>query len=120
VSLPIARFNLALTVNNNTLKVGLDVSVSGRYEVSGVLSGVNKKGEKQPIAMLMTAAQLSKGQAALSLDIPQDLIKQSDLQGPYIIDNMSLKNQSLMVPVQQLDKGIRLMPQARLDLTDNR
>lgn len=110
VSLPTARINTQMAVHNHTLKLGLDVAVAGRYEVSGVLSGINAQGEKQAIAMLMSAAQLNKGQADLTLDLPQDLIRQSGFTGPFVVDHINLKNQSLMVPVQQLSAGIQLMP----------
>ncbi|MCW8869172.1 MAG: DUF4785 family protein [Proteobacteria bacterium] len=110
LSLPTARINQKMSVNNHVLKLGLDVAVAGRYEVSGVLSGINSQGQKQAIAMLMSAAQLNKGQANLSLDLPQDLIKQSGFKGPFVVDHINLKNQSLMVPVQQLNAGIQLMP----------
>lgn len=110
LSLPTARINQQMTVQNHTLKLGLDVAVAGRYEVSGVLSGINAQGEKQAIAMLMSAAQLNKGQADLTLDLPQDLIRQSGFTGPFVVDHINLKNQSLMVPVQQLSAGIQLMP----------
>jgi len=110
LSLPTARINPQITVNNHALKLGLDVAVAGRYEASGVLSGINAQGEKQPIAMLMSAAQLNKGQAALNLELPQDLIRQSGFKGPFVVDHINLKNQSLMVPVQQLNSGIQLTP----------
>ncbi|KAA3640093.1 MAG: DUF4785 family protein [Proteobacteria bacterium] len=110
LSLPTARINQQLAVQSHGLKLGLDVAAAGRYEVSAVLSGINAQGEKQPIAMLMSAAQLNKGQADLTLDLPQDLIRQSGFKGPFVVDHISLKNQSLMVPVQQLSAGIQLMP----------
>lgn len=113
VSLPVAQFNRQLTVQNQGLKMGLDVAVAGRYEVSAVLSGIHASGEKQPIAMLMSAAQLNKGQTSLSLDLPKDLISQSGLNGPFVVDHISLKNQSLMVPVQQLSAGIQLLPRSK-------
>ncbi|GAA4826126.1 hypothetical protein GCM10011365_06890 [Marinicella pacifica] len=110
VSVPLARFNHALTVENHNLKMGLDVAMAGRYEVSAVLSGMDAAGEKQPLAMLMSAAQLNKGQAFLQLELPRDLIKQSGLTAPFIIEQINLKNQSLMVPVQQISATIQLLP----------
>jgi hypothetical protein len=119
LSLPTARINQQMAVNNHVLKLGLDVAVAGRYELSGVLSGINNQGEKQPIAMLMSAAQLNKGQVALNLDLPQDLIHQSGFKGPFVVDHINLKNQSLMVPVQQLSSSIQLRPiQKHFDQTD--
>ena len=121
LSLPTARINPQITVNNHALKLGLDVAQAGRYEVSGVLSGMDANGEKQPIAMLMSAAQLNKGQASLNLDLPSDLIRQSGFQGPFVVDHISLKNQSLMVPVQQLNAAIQLKPIKKpIDVTDLR
>ncbi len=121
ISLPLARVNQQLNVQNDTLKMGLDVAVAGRYEISAVLSGMDSQGVKKPIAMLMSAAQLNKGQANLSLDLPQDLIRQSGFKGPFVVDHINLKNQSLMVPVQQLNAGIQLMPVNRpIDQSDLR
>lgn len=114
VEMPTARFKQQLAVDKNTLKLGLDVAIEGRYEVSGVLSGFTNDGVRQPIAMLMSAKWLTAGNQQLGLDLPMKLIKQSGLQGPFVVEQVSLKNQTLMVPVQQVNAGI----QVRLPTTE--
>ncbi len=119
VEMPTARFNRQLVVEAKTMNIGLDVAIEGRYEVSGVLSGFTKDGIKQPIAMLMTAKWLTTGSHQLGLDLPMKLIKESGLQDPFLVEQVSLKNQTLMVPVQQVNAGIQVRLPTR-ELTDLR
>jgi len=108
VEMPTARFNRQLTADKNTLNVGLDVAIEGRYEISGILYGFTENNVKQPIAMLMSANWLATGNQQLGLDLPMALIQQSGLKGAYVVEQISLKNQTLMVPVQHIDAGIQV------------
>ena len=107
VSVPTAQFNGQLTLSKAGINLGVNNILSSRYEASGILMGHDDAGNPQPIAMLMTADWLKQGEATLSFKLPQDLINESGLQAPFLVSQLSLKNQSLMAPVQQINSGFQ-------------
>lgn len=108
VHMPTAQFNGQLSNVAKKLAIGIEVATPSRYEISGVLMGLNENQEKQPIALMMSAKWLEAGVDAIQFDLPVELMKQSGLTAPYSIEQVSLKNQSLMVPVQSVSQGIRI------------
>jgi len=108
VNLATATFNGDLKTINDSLLIGIDNAQPSRYEVRGVLSGFDVSGEKQAIALLMSAKWLETGHSNIELKLPLALIKESGLTAPFVIEQMSLKNQSLMAPVQHLTEGITI------------
>jgi len=108
VHMPTAQFNGQLSNVAQKLSIGIETATPSRYEISGVLMGLNENQEKQAIALMMSAKWLEVGVDAIQLDLPVELMKQSGLTAPYSIEQVTLKNQSLMVPVQSVVQGIRI------------
>lgn len=115
VNMATARFSGELTMTDKQLGIGIENSMPSRYEVRGVLYGLDDLGEQQPIALMMAAKWLKKGQSTIQLELPLNLIDQSGYQGPYHIQQLELKNQSLMAPVQLVEQGIRLVSLPQTD-----
>lgn len=105
VNLPSARFNGELKMDQQLIRLGIDNAMPARYGISAVLAGYNSAGEKQPIALLMSAQWLDAGKASLAFEWPADLVSESGLQGPFVVEQLSLKNQSVLAPVQTVAAG---------------
>ncbi len=108
VELNSARFNGRLEWQDNRLEVGITNALEGRYEVKGILYGVDADGAAQPFAVTMSAAWLKVGEQAISLDVRQKLLQDSGLSAPFELRNVQLVNQSLISPVQTVLAGIAL------------
>ncbi len=108
VNLASAQFNGQLEAAQGRLVLGIENISAARYEISGTLMGYDNKGNKKPIALMMAAQWLEAGQTSLSFDWPNELIKASGYQAPFVISGVALKNQSLMAPVQRVEQGIML------------
>lgn len=108
VNLNTAEFNNNLKVSTNSIEVGVNVGLEGRYEVRGVLMGTNKEGVLQPIAMTMTADWLTPGQQAINLKLDSKIIAESGLSAPFLLKNVQLTNQTYLAPVQTIKSGIRI------------
>lgn len=115
VNLPVAQFNGHLNLIGHQLHLGINTTLASRYEVSTVLTGQNKSGKPQPIALLMSAQWLEKGTQNIALKLPQKLIEKSGLMPPYNFTQLQLKNQSLMTPVQQSSNVIHWQPKQQLN-----
>jgi hypothetical protein len=116
VNMATARFSGELLMTEKQLGIGVESTMPSRYEVRGVLYGMDDLGEQQPIALMMAAKWLDQGQSMIQFDVPLDLIEQSGYQGPYQIKQLELKNQSLMTPVQMVESGIRLIALPEIDI----
>ncbi len=108
VNLNSAEFTNNLKMTANTIEVGVNVGLEGRYEVRGVLMGINKAGEMQPLAITMTADWLSVGQKTIALELDAKLIAESGLSAPFSLKNVQLTNQTYLAPVQSIQAGIKL------------
>ncbi len=106
VNLASAQFNGELDFTSEQLKFGIENALAARYEIRGTLMGHNEKGQKRPIALMMTAKWLEPGQTSLSFDWPTELVQSSGLTAPFEVTQLALKNQSSMVPVQRLATGV--------------
>lgn len=110
VGLPTARFNgkveLKSAREQNSLQLGVQVATPARYEARGVLMGTDVEGDLQAIAILNSAAVLPIGNQQLSLPLDGDSIKQSGLQAPFAIRDLTLINQDLMHVIQRMSSGI--------------
>ena len=110
VNLNTAQFSSDLKLVNNTLQVGLNVGLAGRYEVRGVLMGtdVNSK-QLRPIAMTMSANWLEAGIQSISLPLDAKILAETHLKAPYVIKDVRLSNQTYLAPVQTVESGIRIV-----------
>jgi hypothetical protein len=108
INLPSARFNGELSMDQQLIRLGVDNAMPARYGISGVLTGVNKQGEQQPIALMMSAQWLEAGQTNLAFEWPAELVAASGLQAPFTVEQLALKNQSLLAPVQTVARGFRI------------
>jgi len=110
VNLNTAQFDGQLSISEENLKVGIDVGLTGRYEVRGVIMGTDAKTfELKPIAMTMAAAWLAEGKQTIELSINEKFIQESGLVAPFSIKNVQLNNQTYMAPVQTVKSGIDLL-----------
>jgi len=110
VNLNTAAFNGDLNMMKNTIQIGIEVGLAGRYEVRGVLMGADAKtGELKPIAMTMSADWLKAGTQSISLKIDNKLIAESNLIAPFELKNIQLSNQTYFAPVQTVQSGIKLL-----------
>jgi hypothetical protein len=108
VNMSTARFSGSLGMNEKQISVGIENALPARYEIRGVLYGTDHSGEKQPIALMMSAKWLNAGDDSISFDLPFALIEQSGLKAPYMVQQMELKNQTDMVPVQMEAGGFQI------------
>ena len=109
VNLNTAEFSNNLKMTANSIEVGINVGLEGRYEVRGVLMGTNKAGKTQPLAMTMTANWLTTGQQSITLKLNPRLITESGLSAPFSIKNVQLTNQTYLAPVQTIKSGIDII-----------
>ncbi len=105
VTVPTAQFNGQLNMSDTEITLGVENLLAARYEINGLLMGHDKAGQQKPIAMLMSADWLKQGTHNISFELPQELIKTSGLVAPFVVKNVSLKNQTLMSPVQEVTAG---------------
>lgn len=120
VNLNTAEFSNNLKMTANTIEVGVNVGLEGRYEVRGVLMGTNKAGDIQPVAMTMTADWLTTGQQSISLKLDTQLITESGLSAPFALKNVQLTNQTYLAPVQTIKSGINMLDFNIDDEQDNK
>jgi len=109
-SVPQARLTGKVTLSNSTAKklnAVLDVEVAngGRYEVRGILYGMDKQGLQKPIMVSATAAWLEAGNADLKLEFDHTLLTSSNLTGPYEVRDLQLLDQSRMGMLHRQEKG---------------
>jgi len=109
VNLNTAAFSGKLSLLKNTVNIGVDVAIEGRYEVRGVLMGTNTEGQLKPFAMTMTADWLKVGENSLALPIDAKSTANSGLSAPFAIKNVQLTNQTYLAPVQTVVEGIKLV-----------
>jgi len=78
------------------LPLSLNVASEGRYEVSGVVYGLNKKGRYRPIMRSHSAYFLTSGQQSIVIAFDQEILNRSSFKAPYQLRRLSLKDQSRM------------------------
>ena len=109
VKLNTAAFDNSLNLTKNSIQLGINVGLAGRYEVRGVLMGTDPKSQQlQPIAMTMAANWLTAGSQSISLPLDRKFIAESQLVAPYAIRGIQLNNQTYFAPVQSVQQGIDL------------
>ena len=118
INMPTARFSGALELKAKQVTVGIDNVLPARYEVRGLLYGMDSQGGQQPIALMMSAKWLQSGSESISFDLPLELMAQSGLSAPFTVEQLELKNQSHMTPVQNESQGFQIteIPEAVKDL----
>ena len=78
------------------VELPLQVGTEGRYEVRGVLYGMDGAGQSRPLAVGHFANWLAVGQGRLALEFEQALLDASGLQAPFEIRDLRLFDQSRM------------------------
>lgn len=87
---------------------GLEVAVAGRYEVRAVLTGSDKESQPRPIAVSHSASWLEPGTGRLTLEMPAEIIRASELNAPYELHNLQLIDQSQMGVLHHQARAARL------------
>ncbi|MEZ5471164.1 MAG: hypothetical protein R3E90_05240 [Marinicella sp.] len=108
VNMATARFSGSLGMDEKQISVGIENALPARYEIRGILYGTDHSGDKQPIALMMSAKWLNTGDDAMSFELPINLIEQSGLKAPYTVEQLELKNQTDLVPVQMEINGFEI------------
>ncbi len=108
VNMATARFSGKLQIAEQKISLGIENVLPARYEIRGLLYGMDALGEKQPIALMMSAKWLDAGVSDINFDLPLNLIEQSGLKAPFTVEHLELKNQTDMVPVQMVNNGFKM------------
>lgn len=111
IAAPTARLSEGLDArSDNGLQIALDVEVAatGRYQVSGQIWGTAGDGTLQPLAMAQTAAVLEAGQGQLQLDVPADLVLDSELTSPFEVREVQLIDQGRMAVLETRSRGFTI------------
>jgi len=95
---------------SGTLQQGLPVTLKikdvGRYEVRGVLYGMNNQGRSIPFMAASSAQWFDRGQQNLVLKFDQAIIAKSGLKAPFEIKHLQLFDQSRMASLQLMNTAI--------------
>ncbi|NRA72774.1 MAG: DUF4785 family protein [Gammaproteobacteria bacterium] len=98
---PTARMSAKVTANQQQATISLEVASNGRYEVSGIVYGIDKNNEYQPIMKSASAHYLSAGEHDVALNFDPQLFKRSSLKPPYQLRGIKLTDQSRMAVLQR-------------------
>lgn len=85
----------------NDASVELDVASEGRYALSGVIYGYDQGGQIQPMMQSSSAYYLQPGQQKVILKFDQNIFKASTLAAPYVLQNVTLTDQSRVAVLQR-------------------
>ncbi|MDP7591686.1 MAG: DUF4785 family protein [Litorilituus sp.] len=101
VSAPTAKLHGKLVHKSNGANLNLEVASEGRYELSGLIYGMNNQGRHVPFMMSRSAYFLPPGNHKLLLHYDKKIIKSSGLKPPYLVKNLQLVDQSRLALLQQ-------------------
>ncbi|WP_293746606.1 DUF4785 domain-containing protein [uncultured Paraglaciecola sp.] len=99
---PTARMQGELAMYSTKAKVNLDVASEGRYEISGLVFGTDRRGKQVPMMLSQSAYYLKPGQHDIELHFDSKIMQNSGLTAPYALKNVRLKDQSRMTIIQTL------------------
>lgn len=99
---PTARLEGEVKHNEDAIEFNLNVASEGRYEISGIVYGMNQQGKSVPFMLSRSAYYLAAGLHKKSLQLDKAIIKQSGLQAPYRVKSVQLLDQSRLALLQQL------------------
>ncbi|GLX78359.1 DUF4785 domain-containing protein [Thalassotalea insulae] len=101
ISQPTAKMTGKVAVENTHAVIGVEVASEGRYEISAIVSGVNKLGEQQQVMLSRSAHYLQPGEQHVQLIFDTQLLKQASVLPPYQLSQLRLVDQSRMALLQQ-------------------
>ncbi|NVK22923.1 MAG: DUF4785 family protein [Kangiellaceae bacterium] len=87
--------------DNLTAMVPVQAVSDGRYEVRGVLYATNHKGQRVPVMVTHSAANLSAGNGAIVMQFDTALLAKSGLKAPFSLDQVQLRDQTQMAVLAQ-------------------
>ncbi len=102
VSKATARLEGKVNHRGDAIEFNLNVASEGRYEISGIVYGMNSQGKSVAFMLSRSAYYLPAGLHKKSLQLDKAIIKQSGLQAPYTVKSVQLLDQSRLALLQQL------------------
>tara|TARA_R110000737_G_scaffold89824_3_gene122294 strand:- start:3203 stop:4426 length:1224 start_codon:yes stop_codon:yes gene_type:complete len=101
IARPTAKMTSNIAVNLTHAMIELDIASEGRYEISAIISGVNKQGKEEQVMLSRSAHYLQPGLQQVNLDFDTQLLKTLQVLPPYQLSEMRLVDQSRMALLQQ-------------------
>lgn len=89
-----------------SVKLGVEASSAGRYELRGVLYGSDANGELKPFAMAHAARWLEPGVGHITLDYG-DLARQAGMSAPFELRDLQLNDQARMGQLETRARALR-------------
>ena len=102
IARPTAKMTGNIAVKLTHAMVELEIASAGRYEISAIVTGVNKQGKAQQVMLSRSAHYLQPGQQQVNLNFDTQLLKKSQVLPPYQLSELRLVDQSRMALLQQL------------------
>tara|TARA_R110000737_G_scaffold259348_2_gene267911 strand:+ start:17 stop:1240 length:1224 start_codon:yes stop_codon:yes gene_type:complete len=101
IAKPTAKMTSNIAVNLTHAMIELDIASEGRYEISAIISGLNKQGNEEKVMLSRSAHYLQPGLQQVNLDFDTQLLKTLQVLPPYQLSEMRLVDQSRMALLQQ-------------------
>ncbi len=101
ITTPTAKMTGKTVVNLTHATVELDIASEGRYELSAIVSGINKQGKAQQVMLSRSAHYLQPGQQQVNLNFDTQLLKILQVHPPFQLSDLRLVDQSRMALLQQ-------------------
>ena len=109
VAMPVARLASTVAVERraDALRIGLDLDVAaaGRYEVRGVLYGMQGK-RAVPVAVAHAADWIEPGQGSLTLQFERELL--DGISGPFELRDLRLLDQGRMGVLHRQQRALTI------------
>lgn len=102
IAQPTAKMTGTVAVKRSHANVQLNIASEGRYEVSAIVSGFNKKGIREDVMLSRSAYYLKPGEQDVKLMFNARILKGSNVSPPFRISQIRLVDQSRMALLQQL------------------
>jgi len=102
IAQPTAQITGKLVVQEDAALIDLNIASEGRYEISGIIYGSNKKGELTQIMLSRSAYYLLPGKQKVELRFDNEILRKSGVKSSYSIKGVKVIDQSRMVLLQQL------------------
>lgn len=115
VAAPTGRFDgnaeaLRGRQGERTVRLGVDAASEGRYEVRGLLYGLDREGRLRPAATGHAAAWLPAGKGALTLRFDAATLKSSGLTGPWELRGLELRDQGRLGLLERRQRALAFVP----------
>jgi len=101
IAQPTAKMTGPVSVSKTHALVDLDIASEGRYEISGVVSGVNSLGKVEPVMLSRSAYYLEPGKQSVELKFDMSILLRSSVTPPFTVTQLRLVDQSRLALLQQ-------------------